>query len=102
MIEYKIANIETIFNFIIYLEKIKNYEKIYNIYEQSLDLFNWPNAYDICICYLVDFINHYKNEKIEIFRDIIQNIIIFSGHLKIFYYIYMHFMKKNMVCIITV
>ena len=94
MIEYKIANIETIFNFIIYLEKIKNYEKIYNIYEQSLDLFNWPNAYDICICYLVDFINHYKNEKIEIFRDIIQNIIIFSGHLKIFYYIYAFYEEK--------
>ena len=87
MIEYKIANIETIFNFIIY-------EKIYNIYEQSLDLFNWPNAYDICICYLVDFINHYKNEKIEIFRDIIQNIIIFSGHLKIFYYIYAFYEEK--------
>ena len=94
MIEYKIANIETIFNFIIYLEKIKNYEKIYNTYEQSLDLFNWPNAYDICICYLVDFINHYKNEKIEIFRDIIQNIIIFSGHLKIFYYIYAFYEEK--------
>ena len=28
MIEFKIANIETIFNFIIYLEKIKYYEKI--------------------------------------------------------------------------
>ena len=94
MIEYKIANIETIFNFIIYLEKIKNYEKIYNTYEQSLDLFNWPNAYDICICYLVDFINHYKNEKIEIFRDIIQNIIVFSGHLKIFYYIYAFYEEK--------
>jgi len=94
MIEYKIANIETIFNFIIYLESIKNYEKIYNIYEQSLDLFRWPNSYDICICYLVDFINHYKNDKIEIFRDIIQNIIIFSGHLKIFYYIYAFYEEK--------
>jgi len=94
MIEYKIANIETIFNFIIYLEKIKNYDKIYNIYEQSLELFSWPNAYDICICYLVDFINHYKNEKIEIFRDIIQNIIILSGHLKIFYYIYAFYEEK--------
>ena len=94
MIEYKIANIETIFNFIIYLEKIKNYEKIYNTYEQALDLFNWPNAYDICVCYLVDFINHYKSEKIEIFRDIIQNIIILSGHLKIFYYIYAFYEEK--------
>ena len=94
MIEYKIANIETIFNFIIYLEKINNYDKIYNIYEQSLELFSWPNAYDICICYLVDFINHYKNEKIEIFRDIIQNIIILSGHLKIFYYIYAFYEEK--------
>ena len=94
MIEYKIANIETIFNFIIYLEKIKNYEKIYNIYEQSLDLFSWPNAYDICLCYLVDYINYYKNEKIEIFRDIIKNIIILSGHLKIFYYIYAFYEEK--------
>ena len=94
MIEYKIANIETIFNFIIYLEKIKNYEKIYNIYEQSLDLFRWPNSYDICICYLVDFINHYKSDKTEIFRDIIQNIIILSGHLKIFYYIYAFYEEK--------
>ena len=94
MIEYKIANIETIFNFIIYLEKIKHYEKIYNIYEQSLDLFSWPNVYDVCLCYLVDFINYYKGEKIEIFRDIIQNIITFSGHLKIFYYIYAFFEEK--------
>ena len=94
MIEYKIANIETIFNFIIYLESIKNYEKIYNIYEQSLDLFRWPNSYDICICYLVDFINHYKSDKTEIFRDIIQNIIILSGHLKIFYYIYAFYEEK--------
>ena len=94
MIEYKIANIETIFNFIIYLEKIKYYEKIYNIYEQSIELFTWPNAYDICLCYLVDFINHYKNEKSEIFRDIIQNIIVLSGHLKIFYYIYAFYEEK--------
>ena len=94
MIEYKIANIETIFNFIIYLEKIKNYEKIYNIYEQSLELFSWPNVYDICICYLVDFINNYKGEKIEIFRDIVQNIITLSGHQKIFYYIYAFFEEK--------
>ena len=94
MIEYKIANIETIFNFVIYLEKIKNYDKIYNIYEQSLELFSWPNAYDICLCYLVDFINHYKNDKTEIFRDIIQNIIILSGHLKIFYYIYAFYEEK--------
>ena len=94
MIEFKIANIETIFNFIIYLEKIKYYEKIYNIYEQSIELFTWPNAYDICLCYLVDFINHYKNEKSEIFRDIIQNIIVLSGHLKIFYYIYAFYEEK--------
>ena len=60
MIDYKIATVETIFNYIIFLEKIKNYEKIYNIYEQSLDLFSWPNAYDICLCYLVDYINYYK------------------------------------------
>ena len=94
MIEFKIANIETIFNFIIYLEKIKYYEKIYNIYEQSIELFTWPNAYDICLCYLVDFINHYKNEKSEIFRDIIKNIIVLSGHLKIFYYIYAFYEEK--------
>ena len=36
MIEYKIANIETIFNFIIYLEKIKNYEKKYIIHMSKL------------------------------------------------------------------
>ena len=94
MIDYKIATVETIFNYIIFLEKIKNYEKIYNIYEQSLDLFSWPNAYDICLCYLVDYINYYKNEKIEIFRDIIKNIIILSGHLKIFYYIYAFYEEK--------
>ena len=94
MIEYKIANIETIFNYVTYLEKINNYDKIYNIYEQSMDLFNWPNVYDLCICYVIDYINHFKDTKIEIFRDIIQNIIIASGHMKIFYYIYAFYEEK--------
>ena len=94
MIEYKIANIETIFNYVTYLEKIKNYDKIYNIYEQSIDLFTWPNVYDLCLCYIVDYINHFKDTKIEIFRDIIQNIIILSGHMKIFYYIYAFYEEK--------
>ena len=94
MIEYKIANIETIFNYVTYLEKIENYDKIYNIYEQSMDLFTWPNVYDLCLCYIIDYINHFKNEKIEIFRDIIQNIIVSSGHMKIFYYIYAFYEEK--------
>ena len=94
MIEYKIANIETIFNYVTYLETIKNYDKIYNIYEQSMDLFTWPNVYDLCLCYIVDYINHYKETKIEIFRDIIQNIIVSSGHMKIFYYIYAFYEEK--------
>ena len=94
MIEYKIANIETIFNYVTYLEKIENYDKIYNIYEQSMDLFTWPNIYDLCLCYIIDYINHFKNEKIEIFRDIIQNIIVSSGHMKIFYYIYAFYEEK--------
>ena len=94
MIEYKIANIETIFNYITYLEKINKYDKIYNIYEQSMDLFSWPNLYDLCLCYVADYINHFKDAKIEIFRDIIQNIIIASGHLKIFYYIYAFYEEK--------
>ncbi len=94
MIEYKIANIETIFNYVTYLEKIENYDKIYNIYEQSMDLFTWPNVYDLCLCYIIDYINHFKNEKIEIFRDIIQNIIVASGHMKIFYYIYAFYEEK--------
>ena len=94
MIEYKIANIETIFNYITYLEKIEKYDKIYNIYEQSMDLFTWPNVYDLCLCYIIDYINHFKDTKIEIFRDIIQNIIISSGHMKIFYYIYAFYEEK--------
>ena len=94
MIEYKIANIETIFNYVTYLETIKNYDKIYNIYEQSMDLFTWPNVYDLCLCYIIDYINHYKETKIEIFRDIIQNIIVSSGHMKIFYYIYAFYEEK--------
>ena len=94
MIEYKIANIETIFNYVTYLEKIKNYDKIYNIYEQSMDLFTWPNVYDLCLCYIIDYIKHFKETKIEIFRDIIQNIIVASGHMKIFYYIYAFYEEK--------
>ena len=94
MIEYKIANIETIFNYVTYLEDIKNYDKIYNIYEQAMDLFTWPNIYDLCLCYIIDYINHFKETKIEIFRDIIQNIIVSSGHMKIFYYIYAFYEEK--------
>ena len=94
MIEYKIANIETIFNYVTYLEKIQNYDKIYNIYEQSMDLFTWPNVYDLCLCYIIDYINHFKDTKIEIFRDIIQSIIVSSGYMKIFYYIYAFYEEK--------
>ena len=95
MIEYKMASSETIFNYISYLTNLKKYNQIFNIYEQSLDLFTWPNAaYDLSLCYLTDYINYYKNSKIEIFRDIIQNIIILSDNMKIFYYIFAFYEEK--------
>ena len=61
MIELKIANIQTIFNYTNFLEKNNYFEESFRVYEQAIDNFTWPFLYDIYLIYVTKFIKRYKS-----------------------------------------
>jgi pre-mRNA-splicing factor SYF1 len=96
MIELKIANIQTIFNYCSYLEKRNFFEETFRIFEQGIFYFQWPGLYDLWIVYIIKFINRYKGKKIERIRDMYEEVIkqCPKDKIKIFYYIFAYYEEE--------
>ena len=96
MIELKIANIQTIFNYCSFLEKKNFYEETFRIYEQGIFYFQWPGLYDLWLVYITKFIDRYKGKKIERIRDMYNEIIkqCPKDKIKIFYYIFAYYEEE--------
>jgi pre-mRNA-splicing factor SYF1 len=96
MIELKIANIQTIFNYCSYLEKRNFFEETFRIFEQGIFYFQWPGLYDLWIVYIIKFINRYRGKKIERIRDMYEEVIkqCPKDKIKIFYYIFAYYEEE--------
>lgn len=90
IIDIKIANTQTIFNYCSYLEKHMYFEETFRVYEQAINYFTWPQAYDIWLIYLTKFVERYGGEKIERARDLFEQVlgVCPKDKIKIFYYLY--------------
>ena len=62
-------------NFCGFLEKNHYYEETFRVFEQAINYFTWPHAYDIWIMYLSKFVDRYQGEKIERARDLFEQVI---------------------------
>ena len=96
MIEMKIANVQTIFNYCSFLEKHNYFEETFRVYEQAIDFFTWPSLYDIWLIYIKKFIKRYKGDKIERVRDMYIQITdnCPKNKIKIFYYMFSNYEEK--------
>lgn len=99
IISLKIANPQIIINYGLFLEEHKYFEEAFRVqslsyfedptsmtkewkfevgclfgkfqaYEQGVELFRWPNVYDIWITYLKKFLNRYKGTQLQRARDL--------------------------------
>ncbi len=97
MIQLKIANIQTIFNYTNYLEQNNYFEESFRVYEQAIENFTWPFLYDIYLIYAKKLIKRNKNTNIERIRDLYQQIfsVCPKNKVKIFYYMFSNFEEKH-------
>ena len=100
MIDYKISNEITIFNYLKLLEKNKNIEKFFKILNICIDKFSSENIYDFYILYIKKYLEFNKenlNMKIEFIREIFNDCLEnknFNNNIKnkkIFYLLYSKF-----------
>lgn len=66
------------------------FEETFRVYEQAINYFTWPQAYDIWLIYLTKFVERYGGEKIERARDLFEQVlgVCPKDKIKIFYYLY--------------
>jgi pre-mRNA-splicing factor SYF1 len=66
------------------------FEETFRVYEQAINYFTWPPAYDIWLIYLTKFVERYRGEKIERARDLFEQVLAVcpKEKKKIFYYLY--------------
>jgi len=96
IIDLKLANSQTIFNFCDFLEKHMYFEETFKVYEQAINYLTWPSLYDVWLMYLSKFVERYGGEKIERVRDLFEQVLSAcpKDKIKIFYYMYSDFEEK--------
>lgn len=75
IIDLKIATPQIIINYGLFLEENNYFEEAFKSYEKGIDLFKWPNVYDIWNTYLTKFLDRYKGSKLERARDLFEQCL---------------------------
>uniref|UniRef100_A0ABD2VYF0 Pre-mRNA-splicing factor Syf1/CRNKL1-like C-terminal HAT-repeats domain-containing protein n=1 Tax=Trichogramma kaykai TaxID=54128 RepID=A0ABD2VYF0_9HYME len=70
MIDFKVTTPQIIINYGLFLQENKYFEEEFRAYEKGIDLFRWPNVYDIWHTYLTKFLQRYGGSKLERSRDL--------------------------------
>jgi pre-mRNA-splicing factor SYF1 len=72
ILDLRIATPMTVINYAAFLKERKYYEESFKAYERGVAVFKFPNALDIWLAYLHDFIERYSGSKIERLRDLFE------------------------------
>ena len=75
IIDLRIATPQIIINYGMFLEEHNYFEEAFKAYEKGIDLFRWPNVYDIWNVYLTKFLQRYKGSKLERARDLFEQCL---------------------------
>lgn len=75
IIDLKIATPQLIINYGMFLEEHNYFEDAFKAYEKGIDLFRWPNVYDIWNVYLTKFLARYRGTKLERARDLFEQCL---------------------------
>uniref|UniRef100_A0A0K0E011 Pre-mRNA-splicing factor SYF1 n=1 Tax=Strongyloides stercoralis TaxID=6248 RepID=A0A0K0E011_STRER len=75
IIDLKIATPQIIINFASFLEENNFFEESFRVYEKGVELFKWPNVYDVWKTYLHKFYSRYQGKKIERMRDLFNQCV---------------------------
>uniref|UniRef100_A0A7S1J111 Suppressor of forked domain-containing protein n=1 Tax=Eutreptiella gymnastica TaxID=73025 RepID=A0A7S1J111_9EUGL len=90
IIELKVATPNMILNYATYLQEHKHWEDSFKAYEKGINLFSWPQVFDIWLSYLSAFMKRYKGTKLERLRDLFEQAVkeIPEEHAKKLYLMY--------------
>eukprot|EP00668_Euglena_longa_P046606 GGOE01062291.1.p1 GENE.GGOE01062291.1~~GGOE01062291.1.p1 ORF type:complete len:919 (+),score=341.82 GGOE01062291.1:110-2866(+) len=75
IIELKVATPNMILNYAQYLQENKHWEDSFKAYEKGVNLFTWPQVFDIWLAYLSSFMGRYKGTKLERMRDLFEQAV---------------------------
>ena len=95
MIDFKMASPLNILNYAAFLERCKEFEEEFKVFERGVHLFTWPHVYDIWMTYITRFVEHYGGSKLERLRYMLEQALEEPPkaikqwpQYKLFYYIY--------------
>lgn len=90
ILELKIASPLVIINYADLLQRQSYFEDSFKIYERGVSMFKFPHAMDVWICYLTQFVERYRDTKLERARDLFEQAIQAAppSTSKIFYIMY--------------
>ena len=75
MIEVKIATPLTILNYTSMLQQANQFEESFRVFEKAVQLFPWPNSYELWLTYLTTFIQVMGGSKLERVRYLFRECI---------------------------
>lgn len=86
-IDLKVVSIKMILNYCESLENKFMFEESYTIYEQAINIFDFPQVKPIWIEYISKFMNRYESVKLERLRDLFEQVLqkCPSSHAAIFF-----------------
>lgn len=75
MLNLKVITPFLLLNYANFLEENKYFEESFKVYEQGINLFNWPSLYEIWLVYLYKFVERYQGDCVERTRDLFEKAL---------------------------
>eukprot|EP01126_Amoeba_proteus_P060644 TRINITY_DN8048_c0_g2_i1.p1 TRINITY_DN8048_c0_g2~~TRINITY_DN8048_c0_g2_i1.p1 ORF type:complete len:711 (-),score=143.33 TRINITY_DN8048_c0_g2_i1:225-2357(-) len=75
ILDLRIATPLIILNYSAFLKEHKYFEESFKVYERGVAIFKFPNALDIWLQYLQDFMERYGGSKLERLRDLFEQAV---------------------------
>jgi pre-mRNA-splicing factor SYF1 len=96
MITNKFATVQTVLNYVKYLEGHELWEESFRAYEKGLNKFSWPHVYDVWVSYLTSFVSRFGKTKLERARDLFEQVLSTcpKDKIKVFYMMYAQLEEK--------